>query len=96
MGNRTWLTTMRERAGLTQAQLAKEVGVFQSEVSSWETGRCRVGPTRVRPLAKALGVDVVALHWLRATWDMDIGSDIAALDPEAVAAAVRPLVVPRD
>jgi transcriptional regulator with XRE-family HTH domain len=54
----TPLRELRERAGLTVRQLAKLIGTYHTNVSSWErTGR--VAKTEfVAPLATALGVTV--------------------------------------
>lgn len=52
----TSLRELRERAGLTVRQLAKQIGTYHTNISSWErTGR--VAKTEfVAPLATALGV----------------------------------------
>lgn len=47
----------REAMGLTQVQLAKAVGVDQTTVSSWETGRKAPGVDRQLLIAQALRVD---------------------------------------
>jgi ribosome-binding protein aMBF1 (putative translation factor) len=45
----------RRHAGLPQWQLAKSVGVRQSAVSSWETGRWRPSATHLDGLTRVLG-----------------------------------------
>lgn len=52
------LRELRERAGLSVRQLAKQIGTYHTNVSAWErTGR--IGKTEfVAPLATALGVTV--------------------------------------
>lgn len=52
------LATMRERAGLTQSQLALLVSVrWKEEVSGYETGRKRIPSARLMSWAAALKVD---------------------------------------
>lgn len=54
----TSLRELRERAGLTVRQLAKQIGTYHTNVSSWERSG-RVAKTEfVAPLAAALGVTV--------------------------------------
>jgi transcriptional regulator with XRE-family HTH domain len=51
----------RERLGMTQAQLAAEIGVSRSAVAQWETGRSgQVGGNLAR-VAEALGMEVGSL-----------------------------------
>lgn len=50
----------RERASMSQMELAKAVGGHQHHVSRWENG-IRPRPSRVRQIAQALGVSVA---WL--------------------------------
>lgn len=38
--------SIREKLGLTQAQLGEAVGVDQSTVSNWENGKSPSGPAR--------------------------------------------------
>lgn len=52
------LRELRERAGFTVRQLAKQLGTYHTNVSSWERSG-RVAKTEyVAPLAAALGVTV--------------------------------------
>jgi transcriptional regulator with XRE-family HTH domain len=51
----------RERAGMTQAELAESVGGGQPEVSMWEIGKRTPGLGSMVRLAGALGVSV---DWL--------------------------------
>ena len=53
--------TLRERKGLTQAQLAGILGVSSKAVSKWETAKGLPDITLIEPLAKALGVSVMEL-----------------------------------
>ena len=51
------LADLREKAGLTQEQLAHDAGVERAYISSAETGRRNATLTTVYKLASALGVD---------------------------------------
>lgn len=53
------IKSLREKAGLSQAELAQMAGLQQSLISRYETGsRERVDTTMLAPIAKALGVTV--------------------------------------
>lgn len=52
---------LREVKGLTQLQLADEIGVSSKAVSKWETAKGMPDITLIEPLAKALGVSVAEL-----------------------------------
>ena len=52
---------LREEKGLTQFQLAEEIGVSSKAVSKWETAKGLPDITLLEPLAKALGVSVAEL-----------------------------------
>ena len=52
---------LREAKGLTQAQLAEQIGVSGKAVSKWETAKGLPDITLIEPLAKALGVSVAEL-----------------------------------
>jgi transcriptional regulator with XRE-family HTH domain len=52
-----WLKEQRERAGLSQRDLAEKVGAdYYSFISQLETGRGRIPPDRYVDWANALGV----------------------------------------
>ncbi|HUN44748.1 MAG TPA: helix-turn-helix transcriptional regulator, partial [Acetobacteraceae bacterium] len=52
-----WLREQRERAGLSQRQLAERVGAeYYTFISQLETGRGRIPPDRYRVWAEALGL----------------------------------------
>ncbi len=55
-GNR--LCTLRKKAGLTQVQLGKAVGVSNKAVSKWENGSAKPGVDVIRTLADVLGVSI--------------------------------------
>lgn len=49
---------LRIRKGLTQVELAKEVGVSFPTVSSWETGKSIPSPRHLKKLATVLDCSV--------------------------------------
>ena len=53
---------LRQAAGLTQAELARRVGVQTPQVSRWERGVARPSAHHARRLARALGIDLAALE----------------------------------
>lgn len=52
---------LREKCGLTQAELAGKLKVGDKAVSKWETGRGYPDISLIEPLAAALGVSVIEL-----------------------------------
>lgn len=46
------LKILRVRAGLTQTQAAKRIGVVQASICRWETGRQQVPEKRLSQLMK--------------------------------------------
>ena len=52
---------LREKKGLTQAELAEEICVTDKAVSKWETGKGLPDIALIEPLAAALGVSVTEL-----------------------------------
>lgn len=52
------LRELRNEAGLTQVQVAAELGVPQSFVSKYESGERRLDVIELHHVAKALGVTV--------------------------------------
>ncbi len=57
----TAIKRLRERAGLTQAQLAEKVGASQSAVALWETGARMPRADKLPKLAEVLGCSVADL-----------------------------------
>ena len=55
------IKNLRERKGITQLQLAEEIGVTAKAVSKWETAKGLPDITLVEPLSQALGVSVMEL-----------------------------------
>ena len=65
---------LRERKGITQAQLADILGVSSKAVSKWETAKGFPDITLIEPLATALSVSVMELI----SGDMVINKNISA------------------
>lgn len=55
------LVEQRNRAGLSQADLAEKLGRYQSVVSSMESGGRRVDVVELLDIAEVIGLDVHAL-----------------------------------
>jgi transcriptional regulator with XRE-family HTH domain len=51
----------RLEAGLSQEQLALEIGVFQSTVSAWEQDKSKPQPKNLKKIAEACGCTVADL-----------------------------------
>ncbi len=51
----------RDRAGLTQIDLAKKLGESQSYISKWERGVLRLDLVQVRTMCHALGITLADL-----------------------------------
>lgn len=59
------LKSLRTQAGLTQADLAERVGVSRKTINTVENGVFTPSATLALQLARALGVTVEALFYLR-------------------------------
>jgi NAD+ synthase (glutamine-hydrolysing) len=91
----------REKAGRSQAWLADKVGVGQTTISSWESGRTEPSRSDTRKVAQALSVDISLL---------ELGDESATASQKSHAerfgslyahgfvrvAAVAPVVAPAD
>ena len=55
------ITSLRKARGLTQAQLAEELGVSQQSVQAYEVGRRRMPVSSLPAVARALGVSLEEL-----------------------------------
>ena len=55
------IKALRERRGLTQAELAEELSVSSKTVSKWETGKGLPDISLLQPLSQALGISVIEL-----------------------------------
>ena len=54
----TLIKELREKKGLTQTELAKELAVSDKAVSKWETGKGYPDISLLEPIAKAFGISV--------------------------------------
>lgn len=61
--NHEMLTVLRESRGLTQAQLSRQTGILQSEISRYEASVLPVPPHAAQAFADALGVTLEMLQW---------------------------------
>ena len=52
---------LREERGLTQAELAEQLGVSSKTVSKWETAKGLPDITLLQPLAQTLGISIIEL-----------------------------------
>lgn len=57
----TVIRQLRERCGMTQTELARQIGVTDKAISRWETARGLPDISLLQPLAQALGVSVMEL-----------------------------------
>ena len=67
---------LREAKGITQTQLAEQIGVSDKAVSKWETAKGLPDITLIEPLAKALGVSVMELMSGETVINKNISSNI--------------------
>jgi len=56
------LKTCRVKAGLTQVELALQIGVHQSTVADWETGKKYPTGDKLPKISKALGCTIDELY----------------------------------
>ena len=52
---------LREKDGMTQAELAERIGVSSKTVAKWETAKGLPDISLLQPLAQALGISVIEL-----------------------------------
>ena len=55
------IKNLREKRGMTQAELAEKIGISSKTVSKWETAKGLPDITLLQPLAQALGISVIEL-----------------------------------
>ncbi|MBE6738665.1 MAG: helix-turn-helix domain-containing protein [Ruminococcaceae bacterium] len=72
----TTIKALREKKGLTQAELSDMLGVSSKTVSKWETAKGLPDITLIEPLAKALGVSVMELMSGNTVINKNIGSNL--------------------
>lgn len=66
------ITEARQRQGLNQSELARQLGVTPQSVQAWESGRSVPRPGKFQDIARALGIRSQAL--LRASGMMNVKS----------------------
>ncbi len=54
------LRTMRQKAGLTQEQLAEMLAVTSQQIQKYESGKSKINSDRLQQLAQALSVPIQA------------------------------------
>jgi transcriptional regulator with XRE-family HTH domain len=59
--NGSALLAIRERSGLSQAELSRQSGVSQGRISELEAAQLNVRPATVKAIAEALQVPITAL-----------------------------------
>lgn len=67
---------LREAKGITQLQLAEQIGVSSKAVSKWETAKGLPDISLVEPLSQALGVSVMELMSGETVINKNISSNI--------------------
>ncbi len=72
----TAIRCLREEKGLTQAELAQQIGVSDKAVSKWETAKGLPDITLIEPLAQALGVSILELMSGRTVSNQNISSNL--------------------
>lgn len=82
----SWLTAARQAAGLTQLALAERLGIPQSRISRWETGREGVPEKQLPALAEALGLEPGLVRVAHGYLPEDVTAT-----PEAIAEVLAPL-----
>lgn len=70
------IKTLREKKGLTQAELADLLGVSSKAVSKWETAKGLPDITLIQPIADALSVSVMELMTGNAVVNRNISANI--------------------
>ena len=55
------IKALRERCGMTQAELAQQIGVSSKTISKWETAKGLPDISLLQPLAQALGISLIEL-----------------------------------
>ena len=70
------IKSLREKQGLTQAQLAERLSVSDKAVSKWETGAGYPDITLLEPIARALRVSVAELLAGAAVENANVGANM--------------------
>ena len=72
----TTIKILREKKGLTQADLANQLGVSSKAVSKWETAKGLPDISLIEPLAQALSVSVMELMTGEPVTNENVSSNI--------------------
>lgn len=72
----TTIKILREKKGLTQADLANQLGVSSKAVSKWETAKGLPDISLIEPLAQALSVSVMELMTGETVINENVSSNI--------------------
>lgn len=75
MGFGEFLCALRKEKGMTQAELAAEIGASDKAVSKWETGEAMPETAKLLPLARIFGVSVDELLAGERTVAIDAGAE---------------------
>ena len=88
------IKTLREKAGLTQKELAEQIFVSNMAVSKWESGKSIPDIATLKRLSKALSMDIDGLIDATATYMDDTWQGILELKGASPSAAIhdKPLI----
>ena len=89
------IKTLREQHGMKQRELAKELGVSQNTLSTWETGRYEPDAEMLKKIAYALNVSVDYLIGGDPPWSDLHGDQIDFLRMNRLMKTVQQLTAPQ-
>lgn len=77
------IASFRKTKGMSQSHLGKAIGVTFQQVQKYETGRNRVGASRLKQISTVLGVPIATLF---ADGELEINADAFAflMEPGAI------------
>lgn len=81
---------LREKQGLTQAELARRLGITRSSVNAWELGFSAPSTTYIIELAKTFSVSTDYLLGVKSTATIDV-TGLTEKDVEVVYTLVKHL-----
>ena len=81
---------LREQQGLTQAELARKLGITRSSVNAWELGISAPSTTYIIELAKTFSVSTDYLLGLKSTASIDV-TGLTEKDVEVIYTLVKHL-----
>lgn len=70
------IKTLREKRGLTQAELAEKLFISDKTVSKWENGKGYPDITLLEPIAKVFGISIAELMSGRAVSNVNVSSNM--------------------